>query len=215
MARDPLQELRPAANAEALASALAAARKELAQAKPDSWRRDLAILTAVVSGIAVGVVGVLGALGQWAVSSPLARWETLSLLALLQLVGVAAAMAPRARWAQVATVVMGVAAMAAVVALRGAGAPSALPPWVCTLSHLGVGLAPVATVVVLLRHAAISPLRALAAGICVGTPGAIVGELGCGQSAAHVALFHLPAWGIAIAVCMAVALRIRPRSYAP
>ncbi len=158
---------------------------------------------------------MLGLLHQWAVVSVTARTPTLVLLVAAQLFGAWAALAPAARRAQGLSILLSLAGAVAVVGLRGQGVPSALPPWICTISHLGVDLVPVAVALLALRRAAITPWRAWATALAVGAPGALVGELGCGQGATHVALYHLPAWGLALAVVVVGSRWLRPVSFAP
>jgi hypothetical protein len=96
-----------------------------------------------------------------------------------------------------------------------AWAESTLPEWVCTLSHVGVGLVPLVVAVTVLRGAAFRPLRALLAGLSVGTTGAFLGELACTQSWQHVVGYHLSAWAIAAVATLVVSLSLEPRSFAP
>jgi hypothetical protein len=70
-------------------------------------------------------------------------------------------------------------------------------------------------VVVLLRGMAPSPLRSVVAGLAAGSTGAVVGELVCAQSAAHVALFHLTTWGAVGLAVVILSSTLSPRSYAP
>lgn len=127
-------------------------------------------------------------------------------------------------WAAVAPVdsrrrrsaLLAVAGLAGVVVLlRGEGAASTAAPWVCTVSHLGVGLLPAAVMVLVLRHQAPNSTRSLVAGLAAGTVGAFAGELACGQSATHVALFHLPAWALVAVAVSVISSKVTPRSFAP
>ena len=209
-----LDHLRPPANPPALESAWAAARSEL-QRPPRSWRRDLAKLGTAWLGTGLAVVALLGVLGQWGVPHLTTRAETLAFLLVVQVLGVWAALAPSARRAQLASVLASLGSMVAIVALRGPGMPGLLPQWICTLSHVGVDLLPTIGALLALRRAAVTPLRTMAVGLAVGAPGALVGEVGCGQGALHVGVFHLAAWCLAFVVVVAVGRRLRPDSYAP
>jgi hypothetical protein len=198
----------------ALSRALQAARAE--QARPRStYRRDAAVLGTALLGLTGAAMAGTRLAGLWRLEDLVRRLPTLALLVSVQGVAAWAAVAPRARRAQVATGLLGLLAMAAVVGLRGAGAPSPLPPWVCTLSHLGVGVVPAAVTLWLLRRAAFDVPRALAGGMGAGAAGALLGELACGQGAWHVLAFHLPAWLAVVSVVMVLGRRQKPRSFAP
>jgi predicted lipid-binding transport protein (Tim44 family) len=173
------------------------------------------LLTALLAGFTVVLAGALGIAGSWAVNVGPARFFDVALLLLAIGCGSWAAIAPPSR--RRATLSLGSAALAmiATVALRGPGQPSSLPPWVCTVSHLGVDLAPLAFVLWRMRVAAPSVWRALAGGLAAGVPGAALGELACGQGARHVALFHLPAWLLVVALSWAASRKLRPTLFAP
>jgi hypothetical protein len=98
---------------------------------------------------------------------------------------------------------------------RGAGVPSATPGWVCSLSHIGVGVLPLTVALWSLRQSAWSRPRALGAGLGAGTAGAFLGELACHQGARHALIHHLGAWWFVALVCVAISRRLRPRTFAP
>ena len=97
------------------------------------------------------------------------------------------------------------------VATRGEGGPSSSPEWLCTVTHLAVGIVPVALAVRMLSGAAFGVGRAVAAGLGAGAIGALLGELACGRGSAHVLLFHLPAWWLVAGAVVALA-RLHRRS---
>lgn len=197
-----------------LAAARAAARAELAaHPTPGNWRRDVAWLVAATSLLALVAAAVSIASSGW--SGGPWRAATFPLVIVVQLAAAVTAIHPRMRGLRRAVPVLLVGAMASLVLLRGSGAPSPLPPWVCTVSHLALGAGPVAVGLVLLRRAAITWSRAIAAGVAAGGVGAALGELACGQSAEHVLLFHLPAWALAVLVTCLVSRRLQTLSHAP
>ncbi|HVZ73192.1 MAG TPA: DUF1109 domain-containing protein [Polyangia bacterium] len=195
----------------ALEKARAAALAELRRAPvARPWTRRAAIL-----GAAWGGLCALIALGALAAGSA-APTSLATLAALLALAAVAsvAAVAPGTRWASVilvaAPVTMGLLALA-----RGEGIPSSTPGWVCSVSHVGVGLLPLGWAIWALGDAAWRWPRALAAGLGAGTAGAFVGELACHQGARHVLIHHVGAWLFVAGACVAISRYRRPRSFAP
>lgn len=136
-------------------------------------------------------------------------------LLLLQAAGAWAALAPGRALARGVTVLAAAAVMAELVIGRGAGLPSQTPPWVCTVSHVGFDLIPLVLVLRALRWMSPQPVRALVAGLVAGTVGALSGEVVCGQSARHVALFHLPAWLLVVLAALLLSRWLKPRSFAP
>jgi len=98
---------------------------------------------------------------------------------------------------------------------RGAGAPSSTPEWVCSASHLGIGLIPLAFALWGLRQSAWRWSRAIAAGLGAGTAGALLGELACHRGALHVLVHHVSAWIVVAAACVFFSRRARPRTFAP
>jgi hypothetical protein len=199
-----------------LARARAAALGELRRAPiPTPWTRQAALVVSVWVGIAL-LAGAATVLAAIATPAGLAARAPL-LIALLALAvgGGIASLAPRGRgW----TAVMLVAApltMVALVGARGAGLPSATPGWVCSVSHVGLGLIPLAVGLWALRQSAWSWPRALTVGLGAGTAGAFLGELACHQGARHVLVHHLGAWLFIALACLAISRQLKPRSYAP
>jgi hypothetical protein len=182
-----------------------------------TWRRGVLWLLLATTGLAGLVAAGAGAAGEVAAGVLAARWLTLLLVGATGPLAVYAALRPGGapwRWASAATALAGAAAL---VATRPphAMAPHASPEWVCTASHLAVAVPAIIVAGVLLRGFARSLSRALAAGIAVGTTGALLGELLCGGAAAHIALFHLGAWLLVTVVVSLVSLSLSRRSYAP
>jgi hypothetical protein len=200
----------------ALARARAAALEELRAAPAAvSWRRHAAT---VAGGFVATIALVAGAMALAGAADPAlvaARGAWLvALIALGALAGVAA-LAPRAAAARVVALAAAPAVMAALVLDRGAGLASATPEWVCSVSHLGVGLIPLAVAAWGLRQAAWRPARAIVAGLGAGTAGAFLGELACGGGARHVLIHHVGAWVLIAIACLLLSRRMRPRTFAP
>ena len=208
------QQTTPALNADALQRVRGALGAALAE-RPRRWRRQAALLAAGLAAFTVLLAGALGLAGNWAVNVGPARFLDLGLLLMAIALGGWAAIAPPTRMRSALALGSAALTMVAVVALRGPGLTSALPQWVCTVSHLGVDLVPLAVVLWRMRVAAPSLWRAIAGGLAAGVPGAALGELACGQGARHVALFHLPAWLLVVALSWALSRRLRPASFAP
>ncbi|XXF79259.1 DUF1109 domain-containing protein [Myxococcaceae bacterium GXIMD 01537] len=209
------QEHRPAP--EALARALGAAREELALAPPmRRWRAQAAWTFAASAGLSVAVAGVLLALGQVSGAALLGRAPMLALLLTTSAVGAWGALSPRGRRLRLAGLALSLVSAAALVVTRASphAAPT-LPGWVCTASHVGVGLVPLVVALLGLREAAFSFPRALVAGLSVGTTGAFVGELACEQGWRHVAGYHLAAWALVTLAALVVSRSLKPRSFAP
>jgi len=163
--------------------------------------------------LAAGVATLLAALAGAA--DVLARWPLLVALLATAAAGGIASLAPAARlWTRVG----GVAAlltMAALVASRGTGAPSATPEWVCSVSHVGMGVLPLSVGLWSLRQSAWTWGRAITTGLGAGTAGAFLGELACHQGARHVLVHHLGAWSLVAIGCVAISRQLRPRTFAP
>jgi hypothetical protein len=98
---------------------------------------------------------------------------------------------------------------------RGTGAASATSEWVCSLSHVGVGLLPLAVGLWSLRQSAWTWRRAFGAGLGAGTAGAFLGELACHKGATHVLAHHVGAWLFVALACVVISRTLRPRTYAP
>jgi hypothetical protein len=201
---------------DAIARARAAALAEMRRAPVATpWRRQAAVVVAVWVGVAIaaGAATVLASLAGAA--DVAARAPLLAGLLAVAAAGGVASQAPGVRrWAPVATC-GALAAMAALVASRGAGTPSSTPEWVCSLSHVALGLLPLAVGLWSLRQAAWNRGRALATGLGAGTAGALLGELACHQGARHVLVHHVGAWLLVAIACVAISRRLRPRTFAP
>ena len=179
------------------------------------WRRHAAVVVAVWAGIAVaaGAATLLASLAGAA--EVVARAPLLAALLAVAAVGGVASQAPGARrWTAVA-IGGALVTMAALVVSRGAGTPSETPEWVCSVSHVAVGLLPLAVGLWSLRQSAWTSRRALATGLGAGTAGALLGELACHQGAGHVLVHHVGAWLLVTIACVAISGRLRPRTFAP
>lgn len=208
---------RAALDADGLARVRARCRLELAAPRRGrTWRHEIGLLFGASAGLALAAGGVGLAVGAFDPSVVSPRLAALVALAAVGGLAAVAALKPGARLERWLTVLgAALAGVLLVWARLGTGAPSPLPQWVCSVSHLGAGLIPLAVAAHLLRRTAHSPLRALAAGLGAGTIGAILGELGCGQDAAHVVVHHLGAWAAVATVTLLVASRVRRSAFAP
>jgi hypothetical protein len=202
--RDALELARQAALAELRRSPVA---------RP--WQRQAAAVVALwlgvsVVGAAAALVAALARPADLAVHAPL-----LAAVLVVAAVGGVASLAPRVRpWAAF-TVAVVLPTMAALVASRGAGLPSATPEWVCSATHLAIGSLPLAAGLWALRQCAWTWRRALATGLGAGTAGAFLGELVCHRGARHVLVYHLGAWLVVALACVLISRRLRSRTYAP
>lgn len=200
-----------------LARARAAALAEL-RARPTavSWRRQAARLVAIELGLSLaGGVATL-ATGLARPAEVLGHLLTLAPLVAVCALGAVATVAPRGGIAwRFIVLALAPAVMALLVLARGAGLSSATPAWVCSASHVAVGLGPLTFALVALRQSARSWTRALAAGLGAGTAGALLGELVCRRGAQHVLVYHLGAWALLALAGVAVSRWLAPRSYAP
>ena len=203
------------ATSDALAKARAAMLAEAKLPKRAGWKAGVLAASGTVLGLATAVAGVLLAIGACTLDVFSSRAVTLASLITVGIVTMWASLRPQGHVARLISLGLVVLSAALIVLVRGAGAPSPQPEWVCAVSHLAVGLAPAAVVIVLLRGMAPNRLRSVLAGLAAGTTGAIVGEFGCGQSAGHVAIFHLSAWAAVALLVALISSRLTPRSYAP
>ncbi|HYO74091.1 MAG TPA: DUF1109 domain-containing protein [Archangium sp.] len=196
---------------------LSATREELAHRRPvRRWRTQATWVFAASAGLTAAVAGVLLLLGRTSGAVLLGRAPLLALLWATSAVCTWGAVSPRGRKLEPWGVMMAVVSAAALVLKRGpAWAESVLPEWVCTVSHIGVGLVPLVVAVTVLRGAAFRPLRALLAGLSVGTTGAFLGELACTQSWQHVVGYHLSAWALVSVATLVASMSLKPRSFAP
>jgi len=184
-----------------------------------SWRRQALWLVRAQVGLALAGIGIALVAGLAAPSEVFAHAATVGPLLVVAVLGAIAAVAPRvgrggASWRLGA---LGAAAVAMIVVAfsRGAGTPSDSPEWVCSVSHLGVGLVPLALALAGLRQSAPSWGRALAAGLGAGTTGALLGEVVCHRGMRHVLVYHLGAWLLLALACAVISRWLRPRSFAP
>lgn len=205
----------PQPPADVLARVRATVAAEQARPRPTrGWLVDGLAVGATAAAVALLVGGALGATGQ--LSGTLANAPAVGLLLGCAALSSVAALVPGRRWSRWLALGWSGATAVALVALRlSGGTPSPLPEWVCTASHLAAALPGALLALRALREVAPSPLRATVLGAAAGTTGALVGELGCGQGAAHVALFHLSAWAVVAAVVALAARSLERRSYAP
>lgn len=212
---DPLSSLARPPDPAALARVRAALDGELKLPPPRSWRKDLLLFALVSAGLTLAAALAIKATSGWTDAGFAGRAAGLASLAAIQLTGAYASISPRARRAQIATATLAPLAMLLLVLLRGPGQPSLASPWVCTFSHLGLASVPLTVGLLLVRRAAVTPLRALAAGLTAGTVGASLGELACGQGAAHIAVYHALAWALAVILALLVSRGLKPDSFAP
>jgi hypothetical protein len=201
---------------DAVARAREAALAELRQAPvARSWRRQAAAVAAIWVGLclAAGAAALLTALAGG--PDVAARAPLLAALLAVAALGGVSALAPRVRSLALLTVGAASLTMAVLVLSRGADAGSTTPGWVCSLSHAGLGLLPLAVGLWSLRQSAWSWRRAIAAGLGAGTAGAFLGELACHQGAAHVLVHHIGAWVFVAIACVLISRRLPPRTFAP
>jgi 4-amino-4-deoxy-L-arabinose transferase-like glycosyltransferase len=200
---------------DALAKARAAVMAEAKGQRRAGWKGGALWASGTVVFLAAAVAGTLLAVGACTLETVSSRAATLIALTATGVVTMWAALRPQGHVSRILSV--GVVALSAVfiVFVRGPGAPSLQPEWLCTVSHLALGLVPAAVVITVLRGMAPHRLRSTLAGLAAGTTGAIAGELGCGQSSAHVAVFHLSAWGAVALLVALVSSTLAPKSYAP
>jgi hypothetical protein len=204
------------AREDALARSRAAALAELRAAPTTaSWRAQALRVVAGFAGTAL--LGAAAALATSLAGWPRVLERAPLLLGLLAAATVAgfAALAPRGRLWRAGILTAGPALMTALVLSRGAGTPSSTPEWVCSASHLGIGIIPLAFALWGLRQSAWRWTRALAAGLGAGTAGALLGELACHRGALHVLVYHVSAWIVVAAAGVSLSRRARPRTFAP
>ncbi len=204
-------------DAPSLDKARAALAAELKGPRPRSWRADAALLLAASWGMAALVAVVLFIAGATATDLIARHGAALGLVFAVGAACAWSALAPPSRGRLFFSAAMGLSGLVGLVVLRALGlsAPSATPEWVCTLTHTGVGIAPLAVALMVLKKSAPHPLRAALAGVAVGTCGALIGEIGCGQPWQHVLVYHLSAWLALVAACAVFARRLVRSSYAP
>ncbi|NMO14765.1 DUF1109 domain-containing protein [Pyxidicoccus fallax] len=214
---DGLLSQEPPRDGGAAERVLAAARGELALRRPvRHWRTQAVWLMAASGGLALVVALVMLAVGAVSGATLLGRAHLLVLLLGTSAICAWGALSPRGRGLRRFGVVLAMTCAAVLVLARGTPhSTPTLPGWVCTASHVAVGLVPLVVAVLALRAAVFDPLRALVAGLAVGTTGAFLGELACAQDWRHVAGHHLLAWSIVAAASLVISKSLKPRSYAP
>ena len=201
---------------DALARARAAALAEL-RAAPVArpWRAEAARLAGafLLTSLVAAATALAASLAGW--GRVLERgWPIAGLLAIAALGGVAA-VAPRMGGARAVVIALTPVFMAALALSRGVGLPSTTPAWVCSASHVALGVIPLGFALAALRRSAWRWSRALAAGLAAGTAGALLGELACRQGARHVLVHHLGAWVVIALACTLFSRRLGSRSFAP
>ena len=196
----------------------AIARAELAAApRARPWWRGAVAL----GGIALGVGGAAALLTARAnLASPGRQIVVAALLAASILSGCWAALSPGRRWRALAPAVALVAAAGVV-----AGGSGLFPDWCggyweaglrCARAVVTYSLPSAAAALLLLRGAAFSPPRALAAGLAAGAAGALALHPHCPIGlASHLALFHVLPWFALAAALLLIQRRLSPRSFAP
>ena len=200
----------------ALTAARAAMIAELSSPRR-SWKTGASRLVAATLGL--GVLLGVGALvsGAAAPETLAARWLSLATLALVGPLLAFSAARPGSAWLRRGAWLSAIVGAATLLLTRPAQVDSlsTSPEWVCALSHLGVALPAMLVALSLLRGMAFNIGRAVAAGLAVGTTGALLGELMCGRDAAHIAVFHLAAWALAAVSVVALSFGSTRRSFAP
>ena len=193
---------------------LAKVKGELTQPRR-SWKRDARVLMATTVTMSVALTVVLLLTGNSSLALVKARLPFVLPLLYLGAVGAWYSIAPQGRsrrhWFAFIVFVVAVG----MVSRRGEGLASAQPEWVCTVSHLALGTGPLGLALVKLRRSAWNGWRSLAAGLSVGTVGAVAGEVGCTQGWSHVLVFHLTPWLAVAAVALLVSRRLARWSFAP
>jgi hypothetical protein len=200
----------------ALANARAAMLAEAAKPKALGWRARAGLVLALTVGAAAALAVAGMALGLVSPALLTSRWLTALPVTAAGILTVLAAWVPGRRGLRIAAVFLAVGAAAALVLGRAVPqVTGTTPEWVCTLSHLAAAI-PAGVVGLLgLREMAPNRLRAVLAGLGVGTVGALLGELVCERGPLHVGLYHLSAWAVVAAAIVVVASRLAPKSYAP
>ena len=198
------------------AAALAALHAE-GPARP--WQAQARALILAVAALTLVGGAVVAVIAGTAGAFPPGRVPVLVLLLLAQAVALWSAVSPasfpaRSRLVGAAWLLVAGAA-AAVLMNRGTVAADASAGWVCSLSHVSFGLAPLAAVVWALRDMAGGPRRALTAGLAVATVGLFWGEVACERDIVHVLVHHFGAAVALIGACVLLSRVVRRRTFAP
>jgi len=184
---------------------------------PRPWRVVARWYTAAVVGLTVAALIISAALGLFEGARFGAQFLVVSILAVAQAMAIWVAVAPLSRTRVAICLALTALAIAVMLGVRPAEATqlSARPAWICSLTHLAVDIVPLAVALVALRQGVMRPGRVIAAGISAGALGALLGELACERGRAHVITHHLGVWLVVVIICMVVARRLRPRTFAP
>jgi hypothetical protein len=211
----PIPPARPP-RALALEKVRAAMLAEASRPKPMGWRARMGLVLALTVGVGAAAALVGPVLGFVSPAALAARWMTAVPVTVAGLVTVLAAWTPGRRGLRFGALFLVVGAAAAMVLGRASAAdPGTSPEWLCTVSHIAAAIPAGAVGLFGLRGLAPNRLRAVLAGLGIGTVGALLGELMCERGPGHIAAYHLSAWAIVAAVVVVVAARLTPRSYAP
>lgn len=207
----------PARDEEALKRARLAALAEL-RAAPIArpWSRRAWLLVGGAAALTVTAALVVAAL-NWPLPVSGLRLPGVALLLAAQVLGLFAALSPgRSRLAE-ASWLTAAGGVLAVMLGRVLVTPPVDPTtgWICLVTELLAGLAPLALVLVGLRDSGWNLRRAVTAGVALGAAGFIWGEVACERGLAHVLLHHGGAWLALALACVYLSRRLRPRSFAP
>lgn len=183
------------------------------------WQRQAA--TMMMVGLTVTVVGALTTARLAGIQPRLfdGRLPAVLLLLVAQAVALWSAIAPGRWWGR--NLAWAATALGAGLLLQGRAAmaaPSlaaAATGWICSVSHLGVGLVPAVVMLGFLRGISWSVPRAITAGMAVGISGLIWGEIACERSLGHVLVHHVGAMAVMTLACAALAHRLSRHAFAP
>lgn len=201
----------------ALERARVQSRRELAasgSALP--WRVQARNLAATVGVVTLAGVVAVAAL-NWPPSQLLVgRMPAIVVLAVAQIFGLLAAIAPgRSRLGPVSWALAALGVLVVLARREVVGAHAELPGWVCSASHLAVGLIPLTLVVRRLRDIAFDFRRALTAGLALGVSAPLWGEVACERGLTHTLVHHIGALALLVIVCLVLARTGARRSFAP
>ena len=217
--RDPLAALLavPPPAPAALDRARGEALRELAAAGPARpWRVQARRLAATVGAITLAGVIVVAAI-NWPPSVLLrTRWPAMVFLGVAQIVGLIAAIAPgRSRLGPVSWALAAPGVVVVLAHRHAGGGHTALPGWICSASHLAVGLVPLTLVVRRLRDISFSFRRAFTAGLALGVSAPLWGEVACERGLSHTLVHHVGSLVLLAVACLVLSRTGRRRSYAP
>lgn len=217
--RDPLSALLavPPPLPTALDRARGEALRELAASGPARpWRLQARTLAATVGVITLAGVIVVAVI-NWPPSMLLRnRWPAMVALGVAQVVGLVAAIAPgRSRLGPVSWALAALGVLVVLARRHTAGADTALPGWICSASHLAVGLVPLTLVVRRLRDITFSFRRAFTAGLALGVSAPLWGEVACERGLSHTLIHHVGSLVLLALACLILSRTGPRRSYAP